>query len=55
MNQAFLMKVGWKLRTGPNDFWVQVVRAKYKCGNDVLLVIDKHPPITNLWKGVVKC
>ena len=49
------MKAGWKLCIRPNDFWVQVVHSKYKYSNDVLPIIDKHRPETNLWKRIMKC
>jgi hypothetical protein len=36
MNQAFLMKVGWKLTTKKDALWVKVIRSKYNCGDDLI-------------------
>lgn len=49
-----MTKVGWNLCARKDDLWARVIRAKYKCGDDVLSVIDSKRNGTNLWKGIVK-
>ncbi|WJX55356.1 Protein DETOXIFICATION 41 [Trifolium repens] len=31
MNQACILKLGWKLASGANDLWCKVMRGKYDC------------------------
>lgn len=38
-NKAFMMQLGWNLISNPNALWVQVVKAKYNCGHDLVLVV----------------
>lgn len=52
INQASMVKVGWQLATKKEDLWVKVIRAKYKCGSDLLPRIGKDKPGSNLWKGI---
>ncbi|KAK4258548.1 hypothetical protein QN277_004989 [Acacia crassicarpa] len=51
-NQAFLMKIGWQLASKREEFWVKVIRSKYNCGTDVLPMIDRSKPGSNLWNGI---
>ncbi|KAK4265131.1 hypothetical protein QN277_026221 [Acacia crassicarpa] len=53
-NQAFLMKLGWRLVTHREDLWVKVVRDKYKCGEDFLPHIELKRPGSNVWAGIKK-
>lgn len=34
------------------DLRVQIMRAKYKCGDDMLPIIDTNRAGSNLWKGI---
>lgn len=47
------MKVGWKLCSQPIALWVQVVRSKYRCGNDLKPLINLSHKGSNFWKGMV--
>ncbi|KAJ1413531.1 Ribonuclease H-like superfamily [Sesbania bispinosa] len=51
-NKALLMKVGWGLLHDPNAYWVQVVRSKYGCGNDIIPRVRKKGNESLLWRGV---
>ncbi|KAF7833013.1 putative ribonuclease H protein At1g65750 family [Senna tora] len=54
MNQAYLMKVGWGLINSKDDLWAKVMKAKYKCGNDLIPNVQSCLSASNLWNGVVK-
>lgn len=51
-NQAFMMKLGWKLINRRDDLWVNVIRTKYKCGNDLKPRIDEGRTGSNTWLGI---
>ena len=51
-NKAYMMKLGWKLMNRRDDLWVKVIRSKYKCGNDLVPVIDHKRPGSNNWLGI---
>ena len=51
-NKAYMMKLGWKLMNRRDDLWVKVIRSKYKCGNDLVPVIDHKRPESNNWLGI---
>ena len=51
-NQAFMMKLGWKLVTRRDDFWVKVVRDKYRCGDDLIPKIEAKRHGSNVWAGI---
>lgn len=35
-----------------DDLWVKVIRNKYKCGTDLIPIIDKTRPGSNTWRGI---
>lgn len=53
MNKACIAKLGWKLKSGENDFWCEVMRVKYKRngGNDDIVA---RAADSSLWKAIVK-
>ncbi|KAK4267368.1 hypothetical protein QN277_024155 [Acacia crassicarpa] len=51
-NQAYLMKLGWRLIARRDDLWVKVVRSKYNCGIDMIPKIDLKRAGSNLWNGI---
>lgn len=51
-NQALIMKLAWGPITKPNALWVQILRAKYNCGQDVLPIIHKSRNHSNSWAGI---
>ncbi|GMI80336.1 hypothetical protein HRI_001702900 [Hibiscus trionum] len=50
-NEAFLMKICFNLVRSTDQFWVQVLRSKYKWCTSVPLTISR-PRCSHLWKGV---
>ena len=54
MNWAFMQKVGWGLINDRDELWVQVIRSRYYCGNDIIPRISWRNGGSNLWKGVCK-
>lgn len=47
INHAFMMKVGWNICVDSSALWVQVTRAKYGCGENLI-----HS--SNFWRGICK-
>lgn len=54
MNTSFMMKVGWNLCARKNDMWVKIIRSKYKCGEDLVPMINTRRQGSNLWRGICK-
>ena len=52
VSTSYMMKVDWSLRTKRDDLWVRIMRSKYKCGEDLLPIINGNRNISNLWKGM---
>jgi ribonuclease HI len=53
MNQACILKLGWKLNYGSTDFWCQVVKGKYgvhSFANDIVL----RPSDSSIWKALLR-
>lgn len=53
-NQAFLMKLGWGLCKKKDEFWAQVLRNKYRYGDDLIPKINPKRPGSNVWAGIKK-
>jgi hypothetical protein len=51
MNKACLCKLSWKLQTGSNDFWCNVLRSKYS-RNDVISSRIIKTSDSSLWKAL---
>jgi ribonuclease HI len=51
MNKACLCKLSWKLQTGSNDFWCNVLRSKYS-RNDVMSSRIIKTSDSSLWKAL---
>lgn len=52
INHTSLMKAGWHLTTRREDLWVKVVKAKYKCGSDLVPKISRERGGSNFWRGL---
>lgn len=52
-NRAMMMKLGWGLIEQPDAFWVRVLREKYKCGHNVLQMVNKTCNMLATWRGIV--
>lgn len=55
MNKAMLMKLGWELISRGDKLWVQVLRKKYSCGNNIIPEVGKKQIESNTWRGIRKC
>ncbi|GAU15618.1 hypothetical protein TSUD_108770 [Trifolium subterraneum] len=53
MNQACILKLGWKLASGANDWWCEVMRGKYDC-RALKGEIGVQSSASSLWKFIVK-
>jgi mannosylglycoprotein endo-beta-mannosidase len=54
LNQAYIHKLAWQMVADPNKLWVQVMRAKYKCGFLSTPNITTRSNSSNVWKAIVK-
>lgn len=52
INQASLMKAGWHLLDRRKDLWVEVIKAKYKCGSSLVPCVQKKRAGSNFWRGI---
>ena len=52
MNNANLMKLAWKLVNSRDSLWVQVMRRKYKCGENLIPDIQNTGGVSNAWQGI---
>ncbi|QHO25330.1 Putative ribonuclease H protein [Arachis hypogaea] len=52
MNQALMMKNGWRLIGKKDTLWTKVLMAKYKVDNDVIPTVERKRNSSNLWKGI---
>jgi hypothetical protein len=54
LNQAYIHKLAWQMVADPDKLWVQVMRAKYKCGFLSTPNITTRSNSSNVWKVIVK-
>lgn len=55
MNKAMLMKLGWEIVTRRDKLWVQVLRSRYSCGDNIVPVVVKKQIESNTWRGIRSC
>jgi ribonuclease HI len=53
MNQACLLKLGWKLYIGANDLWCQVLKGKYNC-NTIRGVSGSPASASSFWRNIIR-
>ncbi|XP_072074344.1 uncharacterized protein [Arachis hypogaea] len=53
-NQLFLMKLAWGLTHKRQSLWVQIMRAKYGRGEDIIPKVRMKANNSNAWNGIVK-
>lgn len=51
-NNAALAKLGWKLLTDPNNWWVRIMSAKY-LRNKSFFTVKKSSQASLAWKGIL--
>ncbi|CAL1381562.1 unnamed protein product [Linum trigynum] len=54
MNEAFMMKIAWRLMTEADSLWARVVRSKYLRRTDGGWQPRTEGRLSNLWRGVLK-
>lgn len=52
VNAAYVMKLSWELMVNREALWVQVLRAKYKCGNLQIPSVYCGSRASHLWRGI---
>ena len=50
MNKACILKLGWKMQTGDQDFWCKVLRGKYQRSEDVTCGFSGGGQDSQLWR-----
>ncbi|KAF7823171.1 putative ribonuclease H protein At1g65750 family [Senna tora] len=51
-NKAFMTKLGWGLVNQKDALWAPVLRAKYKCGDDLIPKVGRIASASRLWNGI---
>ncbi|KAJ8437286.1 hypothetical protein Cgig2_010111 [Carnegiea gigantea] len=56
LNAALLMKIGWRLITGPDEPWARVLRHKHCQGRELFHPLNKTlaPNMSNMWRGAAE-
>ncbi|CAL1367615.1 unnamed protein product [Linum trigynum] len=54
MNEAFMIKIAWRLLAEPNSLWARVIRAKYLKETEDGWQPRVRGRISNLWQGVLR-
>lgn len=54
MNEAFFMKLIWKMNVQPNDLWIQVLKGKYGRNEDWRLHLEAKSEYSYLWREMSK-
>ncbi|KAF7808539.1 putative ribonuclease H protein At1g65750 family [Senna tora] len=52
MNSAMLMKLGWRLIEDKESLWARVLRAKYRCGDDLVPTVKRRVDSSCVWKSI---
>ncbi|KAF7812094.1 ribonuclease H [Senna tora] len=51
-NKVVMVKLGWGLMEKKDTLWARVLRAMYKCSNDLVPAISKPQNSSRLWKVI---
>lgn len=54
VNQAFLIKLGWRLLSSPNSLWAQMLRSKYIQDKSYDIRLSRQSNLSPLSAGTVK-
>lgn len=52
LNNAYMMKLAWCLVAHPEKPWVQVMKAKYKCGGNRMPAVFPHTRSSSTWRAI---
>ncbi|KAF7824324.1 Transposon Ty3-I Gag-Pol polyprotein [Senna tora] len=47
-----MVKLGWGLINQKDALWARVLKAKYKCGDDLIPKVDRSSSASRLWNGI---
>jgi len=54
MNSAFLMKLGWRMKTEPSTLWTRLLKEKYCRGRDLEDISGRVHSCSNTWRGILE-
>jgi len=54
LNSAFLMKLGWRLKTEPATLWTRLLREKYCQRRDPEVSTGRVASCSNAWRGIME-
>jgi len=54
LNTAFLMKLGWRLKSEPSALWVRLLNEKYCRGRDINSITGRGVNCSNAWRGILE-
>jgi len=52
LNSAYLMKLGWRLKTEPSTLWARLLKEKYCQGRDWENIARRTASVSNAWRGI---
>ena len=52
LNSAFLMKLGWRVKTEPSALWVRILKEKYSRGRELEGFNGHISSVSNAWRGI---
>ncbi|CAL1403368.1 unnamed protein product [Linum trigynum] len=53
-NEAYMLKIAWRMLTKPNDLWARVLRGKYGKQTEEGWTFRSKERLSNLWRGVMR-
>jgi hypothetical protein len=53
LNKAHMMKLSWQILTQPSKLWVKILKAKYKCGMNIIPNFKHASNSSPLWRAIV--
>jgi hypothetical protein len=48
-----MMKLSWQILTQPSKLWVKILKAKYKCGMNIIPNFKHASNSSPLWRAIV--
>jgi len=54
LNSAYLMKLGWRLKTEHSTLWVRLIQDKYGRGRDLDSLVGRPCSGSNAWHGIME-
>jgi len=54
LNLAFVMKLGWRLKTEPSALWVHILKEKYIGRRELSSRAGRPYSCSNAWRGIME-